>query len=94
MFVVTYLVFVKFGEDSLDFERSEELPFVPFRGLDIEDDALGEFEIERVRWSSEDKSFYCQSNYSLFEKETKRTIVRRMKKGGWQQEQRFDETNV
>ncbi len=43
------------------FVREESLPFVPFIGLDILDDVLGEFKLEHVAWHSGTAMFLCQA---------------------------------
>lgn len=51
MFSVTFQLYLKCKDGDLSYERFDELPFAPYPGLDIEDDAVGEFEIQFVRWS-------------------------------------------
>ncbi len=94
MYHVTFQIYLKCKDGALAFERFDDLPFAPFAGLDIEDDAVGEFEIQFVRWSGSECRFYCQSNYTLFEGYSIRTNKKRLKQGGWKKEERTDETEV
>ena len=43
MFAVTFGIWIKCEDGELDYGRLAELPFVPYPGLEIEDDAFGEF---------------------------------------------------
>lgn len=62
--------------------REEMLPFVPFIGLSILDDVLGEFKLEHIAWHSESEMFLCQatavrSYWSLTQ------AKRSLRKAGW-----------
>jgi hypothetical protein len=83
MFAVHFGIWIKCKDGELDYERSTHLPFAPYPGLDIEDEALGEFELLQVRWSEEDECFYCFSNYLLFESRSMRWLKHRLKQAGW-----------
>ena len=78
MFPVTFQIYLKCKDGDLAFDRFDDLPFAPFPGLGIEDDAVGEFEIQFVRWSGSERRFYCQSNYTLFDKYSIRTNKKRL----------------
>jgi|GEM_PF-4302201 len=94
MFSVTFQIYLKCKDGDLCYERFDELPFAPYPGLDIEDDAVGEFEIQFVRWSGSEQRFYCQSNFTYFEQYSMRTNKKRLKQAGWKEEEREDETKV
>ena len=83
MFAVTFGIWIKCKDGELDYGRLAELPFVPYPGLDIEDDALGEFKLLQVRWSGSERRFYCFSNFTLFESHSMRWMKQRLKKAGW-----------
>lgn len=83
MFTVTFGIWVKCSDGELDYERTTSLPFVPYPGLDIEDDAFGEFEILQVRWSEAEQRFSCYSNFTLLESRSMRWMRKRLKDAGW-----------
>lgn len=84
-FRVEFSVHLKYDKGETSFRREEHLPFVPFIGLDILDDALGEFEVKHVAWASHVGMLLCQSNV-----EKKHWTIRKacssMKKAGWTEE--------
>lgn len=94
MFPVTYTLFLKCEDGDLIFERGEELPFVPYAGLAIGDDAVGEFQIEHTLWEGSEKRFFCQSNFTHFDSYTKRINRRRMKEVGWSEVKYEEVTEV
>ncbi len=67
MFPVTFGFWVKCKDGELDYERLGELPFAPYPGLDIVDDAFGEFELLQVKWSESEQRFDCYSNFTAFD---------------------------
>jgi hypothetical protein len=83
MFAVTFGIWIKCKDGELDYERSTELPFAPYPGLDIEDDAFGEFELLQVRWSGSEQRFECYSNFDLFDSRSIRWVKKRLKEAGW-----------
>lgn len=85
MFAVIYTLFLKCKDGDLTFERAEELPFVPYADLAIEDDAVGEFQIEHTLWSGAEKCFSCQSNFNYLDGYSMRSNTMRMKKAGWKE---------
>lgn len=82
MFQVEFAVHVDYAKGNATFQRQEQLPFVPFVGLDLLDDVLGEFKLRDVAWNRGDQTFYCQSlvNRSYWDL---RTACRTMAKAGW-----------
>jgi hypothetical protein len=90
MFSITFQLYMKCKDGDLAYERFDELPFVSYPCLCIEDDAVGEFEIQFVRWSGSERRFYCQSNFTGFEKYSMRTNKKRLKQAGWKAEE-YDE---
>ena len=82
MFRVEFTVHMRCRTGTTSFCREEQLPFVPFPGLDVLDDALGEFKLEHVAWHSGSQMFLCQGrvecNYWDF-----RTACPAMAKAGW-----------
>jgi hypothetical protein len=59
---VEFAVHLRYGKGTTTFRREETVPFAPFVGLDLLDDALGEFKIEHVAWCREPAMFLCQGN--------------------------------
>ncbi len=94
MFPVTFGMWIKCKDGELVYERHGQLPFAPYPGLDIEDDALGEFELLQVRWSESEQRFECYSNFDLFEVRSMRWMKRRLKEAGWTKVKHYDETEV
>ena len=94
MFSVIFQLYVKCKDGDLEFERFDELPFAPYPGLDIGDDAVGELEIQFVRWSGSERRFYCQSNFDLLDTYSVRTNKRRLRQAGWKEEEREDVIEV
>jgi hypothetical protein len=90
MFAVTFTIWVKCKDGELEYERLEEVPFVPYPELEIEDDALGEFDVLQVRWSGSEQRFFCYSNFTFFESRSMRCMRRRLKAAGWKKVE-FDE---
>lgn len=84
-FRVEFTVHIRYDKGETSFRREEHLPFVPFIGLDILDDVLGEFEIKYVAWASHVEMFLCQSNLER-EYWTIRKACSAMKKAGWTEE--------
>jgi|SRR5579863_290749 len=86
MFRVEFTVHLIYDKGQTSFLRDEELPFAPFVGLDILDDALGEFKLNHVAWAGSDcKMFLCQGNVERKDM-TIRQACKFMKKGGWEEE--------
>jgi hypothetical protein len=81
-FLVEFTINVKYDKGETSFRREEQLPFVPFIGLDVLDDVLGEFKIKHVAWASSCMMFLCQSNVDE-KKWTIREACKAMKKSGW-----------
>ena len=70
---------------ELNFSREEKLPFAPFVGLDIFDDALVQFSIKFVAWHTCSNMFMCEaavdrSYWNL------RKAQRTMKNAGWSED--------
>lgn len=84
-FRVEFTVHVRYDKGETSFRREEHLPFVPFIGLDILDDVLGEFGIKHVAWASHVEMFLCQSNLEI-KYWTIRKACSSMKKAGWTEE--------
>lgn len=86
MFRVEFAVHMKYDKGETSFRREEELPFAPFVGLDVLDDALGEFQLKHVAWAGGDcKMFLCQGNVGRKDL-TIRQACKFMKKGGWEED--------
>jgi len=83
MYRVEFSAHMKYDKGETTFRREERLPFVPFIGLDVLDDALGQFDLKHVAWAGGDcKMFLCQSNVKRREW-TIREACKVMKKAGW-----------
>jgi hypothetical protein len=83
MFAVTFGIWIKCKDGELDYERFAELPFAPYPGLAIGDDACGEFELLQVRWLEFDQRFECYSNFTSFEDRSMRWMKKLLKAAGW-----------
>lgn len=85
-FRVEFAVHLRYSKGTTRFEREERLPFVPFVGLDVLDDVLGEFKLKHVAWHSPTRMFLCQSScdrhYWTLQK-----AKRWMKKAGWEEDE-------
>lgn len=92
MFHVEFSVHLKYGKGETTFSREEFLPFVPFIGLDVLDDILGEFEIKHIAWASECKMFLCQANETR-DTWTIRKACASMKKAGWTENKELRESD-
>jgi hypothetical protein len=66
MFRVEFSVHLTYSKGMTSFRREEELPFVPFIGLDVLDDVLGQFTLEHVAWHSGSRMFLCQRVSTLW----------------------------
>ena len=82
MFRVEFSIHVKYDKGETSFRREDKLPFVPFIGLTILDDALGEFELKHVAWAPGCNMFLCQSNLTN-KKWTIQEARNAMKKARW-----------
>ena len=85
MFRVEYAVHLRYEKGLAHFSREEKLPFAPFVGLDIFDDALVQFSIKFVAWHTCSNMFMCEaavdrSYWNL------RKAQRTMKNAGWSED--------
>lgn len=85
MFKVELRLHLTYDKGTTTFVREDELPFVPFIGLDVLDNALGQFTIEHVAWFSKGELLICQSQEER-RSWTIRTACRNMKEDGWEEE--------
>jgi hypothetical protein len=67
-----------------------KIPFAPFVGLDILDDAIGDFQLEYVAWDPKSKIFLCQSRTRLPHLSV-RQFCARLKAAGWVREKSDDD---
>jgi len=82
LFKVEFAVYLICKKGQARFERHEELSFVPFPGLVILDDALGQFTLAQVAWHRESHYFLCmgteeRKHWSI------RTAKAALEKVGW-----------
>lgn len=84
-FRVEFSVHLRYAKGTTVFQREERLPFVPFVGLDVLDDVLGEFKLEHVAWHSGSRMFLCQSALDRHYW-TIQQAQRSMRKAGWAEE--------
>lgn len=83
MFRVEFTIHMRYDKGETTFQREEKLPFVPFIGLDVLDDVLGQFDLKHVAWAGGNcEMFLCQSNVNRTEW-TIREACKAMKRGGW-----------
>jgi hypothetical protein len=84
-FLTEYSLHLHYAEGIANFLREEKLPFAPFIGLTLLDDALGEFKLEHIAWYSEGRMFLCQATVHRVEwsiTQAKRYLA----KAGWVEE--------
>jgi hypothetical protein len=91
MFRVEYSLHIQHSGKWLTFVREERLPFVPFIGLDVLDDAIGEFKLTSVAWHSPSQSFLCQAQ-KTWERRSIRQFTAWLTKAGWTWDKSGDET--
>ena len=82
MINVEFSVHLKYDKGETSFRREEKLPFVPFIGMDVLDDVLGQIAIKHVIWAMTPKMLLCQSNVKRKEWSI-REACKSMKKAGW-----------
>ena len=63
MFRVEFALHVQYKQGWATFSKEERLPFAPFIGLDVLDDALGQFTLSHVAWHTASQMFLCQSKH-------------------------------
>ena len=85
MYRVEFAVHLTYQKGITTFRREEQLPFVPFLGLDILDDALGQFHLEHVAWHTESQMFLCQSS-KKYEDWSIQKACRFMGKARWEED--------
>jgi len=85
MFRTHFDLHVYYDKGSTVFMREEALPFVPFIGLDVLDDAIGEFQLEHIAWASDLQAFFCQASKNLTYMSLRKTKAF-LKKAGWVEE--------
>lgn len=92
LYRVEFSVHLKFDKGQTTFVRVCDLPFVPFIGLDVLDDVLGQFEIKHVAWTSRGNMFLCQANENA-ENWTIRKACAAMRKADWAEDREAREMN-
>ncbi|MEI7684841.1 MAG: hypothetical protein WCL32_07415 [Planctomycetota bacterium] len=91
---VTFWLFVQHAKGDICFVRYADLPFVPYPGLDIHDDAVGQFRLDEVAWDADEQMFFCQANWTLWADKSLRTVRKHMKAGDWEEEKIVNEEEV
>ena len=84
-FRVEFSIYLVYDKGATAFLREVQLPFVPFVGLDILDDVLGEFRLTHVAWHSGTQMFLCQAKVEC-KSWSIRAANRAMSKAGWTEE--------
>jgi hypothetical protein len=82
MYQVKFLMHLHYTARTIIFVRSDAVPFVPFVGLEILDEALGEFRLEQVTWIQEPAKFVCRSSMRRHDWPLHKAC-RSMQKAGW-----------
>lgn len=90
MFRIEYALHIKHDSRRYLFLKAGKIPFAPFVGLDVLDEALGEFELEHVAWDPKSKMFLCQARKHLPHL-TVRQFCARLKAAGWVREKSDDD---
>ena len=85
MFRSEFALHVHYRQGCARFQRTEELPFAPFIGLDVLDDAIGQFHLTYVAWHSGSQMFLCQAQVEMKDFSI-RQVASRLKKAGWIEE--------
>lgn len=92
MFRVEFAVHIQHKRGWMTFDREEQLPFAPFIGLDILDDALGQFTLRHVAWHSDSRMFLCQGQKEM-PGMTMKAITALMEKHGWTEDRQARESH-
>jgi hypothetical protein len=82
MFRVEFSLHVHYKIGWVTFSKEEPLPFAPFVGLDVLDDALGQFTLTHVAWHSGSQMFLCQTQFEAKDK-TSSQMAKHLKPGKW-----------
>jgi hypothetical protein len=90
MFRIEYALHIKHDSKRYLFLKEGKIPFAPFVGLDILDDAIAEFQLEHVAWEPKSKIFLCQSSKRLPHLSV-RQFCARLKAAGWVRDKSDDE---
>lgn len=85
MFTTEYSLWLQFAKGSTHFQRIERLPFVPFVGLTILDNGLGQFTLSHVAWCSTPQMFLCQAAETRLDW-TLKNALKVMSKAGWEED--------
>lgn len=93
MFRTHFDLHVSYDKGSTLYMREEQLPFAPFIGLDLLDDAIGEFKVEHIAWASDLQAFFCQASVNLTYLSLRKATAR-LKKGGWVEEPQARESQA
>jgi hypothetical protein len=80
MFRVEFMLHIRQGQKWVVFRRQESIPFAPFVGLDVLDDAVGEFHLKHVAWHSGSQLFLCQAEQRQV---LDRQLAGSLRKVGW-----------
>lgn len=83
-FRIEYRLHIRYKQGWATFTREELLDFTPFVGLDILDDAVGQFTLTNVAWfgGSKMKMFLCQSQLKYPNKSLAQ-VKKLLKAAGW-----------
>lgn len=85
MFRTHFDLHVYYDKGSTIFMREEQLPFAPFIGLDLLDDAIGQFTLAHIAWASDLQAFFCQASVNLTYMSLRKAKAH-LKKAGWVEE--------
>jgi len=80
MIRVEFTLHIRHGQKWVTFHRQESLPFAPFIGLDVLDDAVGQFQLKNVAWHSGSQLFLCQAE---LHQAVDRRLAGSLRKSGW-----------
>lgn len=81
-FRTEYSLHILYKSGWVTFTREEELEFAPFVGLDVCDNAIGQFTIVAVAWCGDPKMFLCQARLERKEKSL-RDVTKMLRGFGW-----------
>lgn len=89
-FRIEYELHVKHDSKRFLFLKQGRIPFAPFVGLDVLDDAIASFSLELVTWDPTSQLFLCRTRKALPHL-SPRQFCARLKAAGWVREKTDDD---
>lgn len=83
MFGIEFALHIRNGQKWVTYRRQESILFAPFVGLDVLDDAVGQFSLRNVAWHSGSQLFLCQAELCRV---VDRVLAGSLRKAGWKKD--------